>query len=321
VYLGTLYSGVVPYASLVRGIDSNVVNMITGAQVLGDTGTNNTGGGVITIRAGSGSGLLAYLQVNIGPQAALNAGGAWRLQGTTAWSGGPTYTAAIAAGDCVTLEFKPIAGWNVPANNTVQIALGTLTVVPAAYTPNPARLAVSPASGLTASGFAGGPFSPSSAAYTLTNSGGASLDWSVSKTAAWLSLSASSGTLAVGAKTNVTVSLNANANGLVPGSYSDTLGFTNLNGGLGNTTRSIGLTVSVHPPVLVTNPRVLTNGSLAMTLQGSTNRVYSILGSTNLVQPLANWTEVLRLTNTAGQTRFTNPPSQASPQFYRAREL
>ena len=96
---------------------------------------------MITIRAGSGSGQLAYLQVNIGPQAALGAGAAWRLQGTTAWSGGPTYTAAIAAGDSVTLEFKPIAGWNVPANNTVQIALGTLTVVPATYTPNPARLA------------------------------------------------------------------------------------------------------------------------------------------------------------------------------------
>ena len=35
VYLGTLYNGVVPYASLVRGIDSNVVNLITWAQALG----------------------------------------------------------------------------------------------------------------------------------------------------------------------------------------------------------------------------------------------------------------------------------------------
>ena len=306
-----------------RGIDSNVVNLITGAQALGDSGTNNTGGGVITITAGAGSGQFAYLQVNIGPQAALDAGGAWRVQGTTAWSGGPTYTAAIAAGNSVTLEFKPVSGWDVPVNNTVQITLGQLTIVPATYTANPARLAVSPASGLTASGLAGGPFSPSSATYTLTNSGGASLNWSGSKTAAWLSLSASNGTLAAGAKTNITVSLNSNANTLGPGNYSDALGFTNLNNGLGNTARSVSLAVSVHPPVLLTNPRVLTNGRLAMTLQGVTNRVYSVLGMTNLLRPLANWTEILRLTNTAGQTVFivTNVVPVVTPLYYRAKEL
>jgi sugar lactone lactonase YvrE len=321
VCLGTLYNGVVPYASLVRGIDSNVVNLITQAAILGDSGTNYTGGGVITIRVGAGSGQYAYLQVNIGPHAALDAGGAWRVQGTTAWSGGTTYTAAIAAGESVTLEFKPIAGWNAPVNNTVQIALGQMTVVPATYTANPALLAVSPTSGLTASGFAGGAFSPSSATYTLTNSGGASLNWSASKTAAWLSLSASSGMLAAGARTNVTVSFNANASNLGPGNYSGTLGFTNLSNGLGNTTRSVSLTVSVHPPVVLANPKLLTNGGLAMTLEGVTNRVYSIVVSTNLLAPLTNWAEFLRLTNTAGQTRFTNPPSFASPQFYRAREL
>jgi hypothetical protein len=162
VYLGTLYNGIQPYASLVRGIDSNVVNLITQAATLGDRGTNNTGGGVITIRAGAGSGLLAYLQVNIEPQAALDAGAAWRVQGTTAWSGGPTYTATIGAGDSVTLEFKPIAGWNVPANNTVQTALGQLTIVPATYTPvvPPAApvLTFNPASGLGITGSTGATF-------------------------------------------------------------------------------------------------------------------------------------------------------------------
>ena len=276
---------------------------------------------MITITAGAGSGQLAYLQVNIGPQAALDAGAAWRVQGTTAWSSGPTYTAAIAAGNSVSLEFKPVSGWGVPANNTVQITLGQLTIVSATYTANPARLAVSPASGLTASGLAGGPFSPSSATYTLTNSGGASLNWSANRTAAWLSLSTSSGTLAAGARTNLAVNLSANASNLDSGNYSDTLGFTNLSNGLGNTIRSVSLAVSVHPLVRFSNPQLLANDSIAMTLQGVTNRVYSILGSTNLLQPLANWSEVLRLTNTAGQTPFTNPPSPASPQFYRAKEL
>ena len=119
VYLGTLYNGVVPYASLVRAIDSNVVNLITWRQTLGDTGTNNTGGGVITITAGAGSGLLAYVQVPIGPAEAVAAGAAWRVYGTTEWSTAPTFTETIASGSSVTLEFKPIHGWNLPTNNTV----------------------------------------------------------------------------------------------------------------------------------------------------------------------------------------------------------
>jgi len=322
VYLGTLYNGIVPYASLVRGIDSNVVNLITRAQALGDSGTNGTGGGVITIVAGSGSPQLAYLQVDIGPQAALDAGGAWRVQGTTAWASDPQYTATLASGSSVTLEFKAIPAWNLPPNNTVQITPGQMTVVAANYTSNPAQMGVTPASGLSAGGFAGGPFNPSENTYTLTNSGGASLNWSASKPGVWLSLSVSNGTLAAGASTNVTISLNANANSLAAGAYTNTVGFTNLSNGLGNTARSVSLAISVHPPVQFTNVHVLSNKSLALTLLGVTNRVYSILGATNLLQPATNWTEVLRLTNLAGQTAFTLTNSTPSkPQFYRAREL
>jgi len=320
--MGTLYSGVVPYASLVRGIDGNVVNLITWAQALGDSGTNSTGGGVITIRAGAGSGLLAYVQVTIGPQAAYDAGGRWRLQGATAWSTGPTYTATIASGNSMTLEFRPIEGWALPANNTVQVALGEMRVVPATYTPNPAKMTVTPAGGLASSGYAGGRFSPAAITYTLTNAGGAALNWSASKTANWLTLSASSGTLAAGASTNVAVSVNANANSLAPGSYSDTVGFTNLNDGLGNTAYPVSLLVSAHPLVQFSGVSLLPNGAIAMTLQGVTGRVYAIVASTNLLNPLINWAEVLRLTNTAGQTTFTNPPpSSPSSQFYRAKEL
>ena len=63
------------------------------------------------------------------------------------------------------------------------------------------------------------------------------------------------------------------------------------------------------------------NGAVAATLQGSAGLVYSILGSTNLLQPLTNWTEVLRLTNTTGAITFTSPPPVLSPQYYRAKQL
>ncbi len=320
VYLGTLYNGIVPYASLVRGIDSNVVNMITWAQTLGDTGTNGTGGGVITITAGAGSGLPAYVQVPIGPPEAVAAGAAWRVYGTTTWSTAPTFTETIASGNSVTLEFKPIHGWNLPSNKTVQITPGQLTTVPATYTRIP--LAVIPAAGLASSGYSGGPFTPAGVTYTLTNSGGSSLDWSASKTANWLTLTARSGTLAAGTSTNVTLSVNANANTLAPGSYTTTVGFTNLDTGLGNTAYPVSLVVGgIHPPVQFTGVSLLTNGAIAMTLQGVTGGVYSIVASTNLLNPLTNWEEVLRLTNTAGQTVFTNQPPTNASLYYRAEEL
>jgi len=161
-YPAAVYLGTVNNAWVVRAIDSNVVSIITRAATLGDAGTNNTGGGVITITAGAGSGFLAYVQVPIGPASAVAAGAAWRVYGTTAWSAGPTYTATIARGNSVTLEFKPIPGWNVPINNTVQIVLGQLTVVPAIYTPvvPPAApvLSFNPAAGLGITGTAGAKF-------------------------------------------------------------------------------------------------------------------------------------------------------------------
>ena len=111
-------------------------------------------------------------------------------------------------------------------------------------TVNGAALTVTPASSLTSTGPVGGPFSPISQTYTLSNSGGATLSWTASNAANWLSLSASSGTLAVGGSTTVIASINANANSLTAGSYPDTLSFTNVTNGVGNTTRGVSLTVT-----------------------------------------------------------------------------
>jgi hypothetical protein len=84
-----------------------------------------------------------------------------------------------------------------------------------------------------------------------------------------------------------------------------------------NTAKPGGSAVCVHAFI-----GKMADGSIAMTLQGAPNRVYSILSSTNLANPLASWPEVRRLTNTGGQTVFTNPvPSAASQRFYRAKEL
>ena len=136
VYLGTLYNGVQPYASAVRAIDSNVVNMITMAATLGDSGTNNTGGGVITIIAGAGISAShpGYVQLQLAPPVAVQAGAAWRLQGDTTYSTATNYTEAVNSTNPVVVQFKPIAGWNLPTNQAVIVLPQQITTYTAFYT-------------------------------------------------------------------------------------------------------------------------------------------------------------------------------------------
>ncbi len=115
-------------------------------------------------------------------------------------------------------------------------------------------LAVTPAGGLTSTGPVGGPFTPSSQAYTLQNTGGAALNWTCAKVQAWTTLSLASGTLAVGATATVTVSINTAANALAAGTYNDTVTFTNTTNGSGNATRPVALTVTAARRVLAVTP-------------------------------------------------------------------
>jgi hypothetical protein len=231
VYLGTLGN-----SSVVRAIDSNVVSLINLAGTLGDFGTNNSGG-VIRITVGSGSGLLAYIQVHISPQPA---GAGWRLQGQISYHTSPDDTESVSPGDNPVIEFSTVANWDGPPSRSVSVALGQTTIIDAAYTRS-AQLGVSPIGGLSFSGYAGGPFSPTNVTCTLANSGGASLSWRATRTTNWVTLSATNGTLAAGAHTNITVMINASANRLTAGVYTNTISFTNLTNGLGNTTRSVSL--------------------------------------------------------------------------------
>jgi hypothetical protein len=110
----------------------------------------------------------------------------------------------------------------------------------------PGPMTVSPAGGLTSSGTAGGPFTPSSLSHTLTNTGTAPMNWTASKVQSWVTLSATGGTLAAGAGTTVTMSIGTGANSLAASgtSYTDTVTFTNTTNNAGNTTRPVSLTVN-----------------------------------------------------------------------------
>jgi hypothetical protein len=163
VYLGTLYNGIVPYASAVRAIDSDVVNLITLAATQGDSGTNNSGG-VITLVVNQplSTANPAYVMVQLGPPAAIQAGAGWRLSTDPA----NTYLSGTNSVDTVTttnatLVFKSISGWNPPTNQTVSLTRGGLTIVSNALytvissTPTPPVMVIDPVLGLGITGTTG----------------------------------------------------------------------------------------------------------------------------------------------------------------------
>ena len=127
VYLGTLYNGAT-YASAVRAIDSNVVNLITNAQFFVTTGTNNSGGGVITITASQAVGVNnpGYVQIQLGPPAAVQAGAGWRLQGDATYSSASNYTEAVFSTNALVVQFAPVSGYGLPANQTITVVPGTV---------------------------------------------------------------------------------------------------------------------------------------------------------------------------------------------------
>ena len=158
VYLGTLFSGTQPYASVVRAIDSNVVTLITQASTLGDSGTNNSGGGVITIipsLAVSGKN-PGYLVLQLGPPGAVQAGAAWELAGQPAsdYSTQNPSVQEIATTNALQLQFKTIPGWIVPSNRAVTVLPGPPTTNFANYTVTNPLLSFIPTFGLGLSGTA-----------------------------------------------------------------------------------------------------------------------------------------------------------------------
>jgi hypothetical protein len=194
-----------------------------------------------------------------------NTGGSsinWTASKVQTWTNLPSTHGTLGAGAVVTVTVSINSGANsltpgtysdtVSFTNTTNgngntTRLVSLTVI------GPGTLSLTPADGLTSSGTQGGPFTPSSKVFTLQNIGNSSIDWTASNGQSWDTLSSASGTLGAGASTTVTVSINSGANSLTPGTYNDTVSFTNTTNGNGNTTRPLGLTV-IAPGVLSVTP-------------------------------------------------------------------
>jgi subtilase family serine protease len=110
-------------------------------------------------------------------------------------------------------------GWGTPAGQSLINALAG----------PPDSLGVMPATGFTATGAVGGPFSQTTLAILLTNSSSVSLPWSVINTSGWLTVAPASGVLAAGGVGGVSVSLSEAAYALGAGIYMTNITFTNWN--------------------------------------------------------------------------------------------
>jgi hypothetical protein len=184
--------------------------------------------------------------------------------------------------------------------------------------PTPGVLEISPTSTASASGVAGGPFSPSSFDCTITNSGGVSLDWSASQLHDWVSLSASSGSLLPGMATSLTISINTNAIALASGSHSNVVGFANLTTGLGNTSWNLTLTVgSAAPaPIYITNARRV-GGDFVLSFNTETGRSYTVESTTSLAPPV--WSPLQTIPGSGSVINLTNAIVPADKRYFRVR--
>jgi hypothetical protein len=144
--------------TLVRAINSEVVDLINRAEISSHSGGNSTGGGVIIISPGitvpqAGSSLLT---VSLTPPNTTNVRPGWRIRGfrdTNFITDAHTTKALIGGGD-YPMEFKLVPGFLEPSNITVSVAVGQEVVVQAIYIPDPPSLRFSYSNGLTLIGAA-----------------------------------------------------------------------------------------------------------------------------------------------------------------------
>ncbi|MBU6326349.1 MAG: cadherin-like beta sandwich domain-containing protein [Verrucomicrobia bacterium] len=113
--------------SLIRAIDGNMIDLFTRAEVSGNGGDNNTGGGIThssftTIGTASQPGAL---KITILPEAAISSG-RWSISPETTLRTSGAQKGNLAAGTYV-IKFNTVAGFQVPAQQTITISGGQLS--------------------------------------------------------------------------------------------------------------------------------------------------------------------------------------------------
>jgi alpha-tubulin suppressor-like RCC1 family protein len=112
-------------------------------------------GGVVKLQSAEGAGQVAYVQVHVGPPAALAAGAGWSIFGRPVYSSSPNFTIFVTNKQDLTLLFQPVEGWAVPRDDTLAVTLGALTRLNVSYSVAPPSLLLHTSLGLGITGTTG----------------------------------------------------------------------------------------------------------------------------------------------------------------------
>ena len=163
--------------TVVRSIDSGVIDIFNRAEVSGNGGGNNTGGGITHtgITPTDPTAKTGNIKVSLEPAtaAAVIAGGGWRLKSDSSYRLSGSQRSGLSPGTYI-LQFTTVSGFQVPSEQTVEIVAAKLTEITFTYAENIAPPVITSAA--WAEGQRGQTFnyqivaSPSPASYTLTGS-------------------------------------------------------------------------------------------------------------------------------------------------------
>jgi hypothetical protein len=125
--------------TVVRAIDSQVIDLMNNAELSGNGGANHVGGGVIVVGAGlSGNTAFALgsLAVNIMPPDAVTSGAVWQLSGESFTRASGSAKPGLATGTYSVSFPKTITGYTTPAAVMPSVKAGGTTYVTAVYVPD-----------------------------------------------------------------------------------------------------------------------------------------------------------------------------------------
>ena len=231
----------------------------------------------------------------------------YAISGIPTWLTASATSGTASSGTTVTFTVNTNAK-NLAANTysaTITFTSGTGQSIQrtATLTVTPPALQVTPATGITASGQQGGPFSPTSFAYSLSATGG-SLRYSITNLPSWLTVSAASGTVTTRV-TSITFRVNTTAaDRLAANTYVTSINFNNTTNGQGNTTRVATLNVTPKHYTIAVSAAPSADGTVGggTFVAGSSQTVTATPSGTH---SFVHWTQSGRIVSTSESYTFT----------------
>ena len=120
--------------TVVRAIDSDVVELFLRAETSGNGGENNTGGGIThtSVAGNLNDSQPGALQVLLDPPAVNGSGAGWQLVPEQRWRPGGSRNFNMSPGT-YSLQFRAVEGFEAPAPQAVVVTGGQLTTVTFTY--------------------------------------------------------------------------------------------------------------------------------------------------------------------------------------------